>query len=109
MTSSLSSIGYNIEKVPLSPFVTTMSQSQSQIYRKQLALFHTVYEFNSNAYVSSLQTNTTPQYYYFSTYHDRMEFRSAVSLVDKLYMFRAMADGKNEHGSTLGWVVPFPL
>jgi len=109
MTSSLSSIGYNIEKVPLSPFVTTMSQSQSQIYRKQLALFHTVYEFNSNAYVSSLQTQRTPQYYYFSTYHDRMEFRSAVSLVDKLYMFRAMANGQNENGSTLGWVVPFPL
>ena len=109
MTSTLSSIGYNIEKVPLGPFITTMSQSQSQIYRKQLALFHTVYEFNSNAYVSSLQNNTTPQYYYFSTYQDRNEFRSAVSLVDKLYMFRAMADGQNENGSTLGWVVPFPL
>jgi hypothetical protein len=109
MTSTLSSINYNIEKVPLGPFVTTMSQSQSQIYRKQLELFHKVYEFNSNAYVSSLQTHNTPQYYYFSTYHDRNEFRSAVALVDKLYMFRAMADGQNQYGSTLGWVIPFPL
>jgi hypothetical protein len=109
MTSTLSSIGYNIERVPLNPFVTTMSQSQSLMYQKQLMIFNTVYEFNSNAYVNSLQTNTTPQYYYFSTYQDRMEYRSAVSLVDKLYMFRAMADGQNENRSTLGWVVPFPL
>jgi hypothetical protein len=115
MTSTLSSIGYNIERVPLGPFVTTMSQGQSQVYQKQLALFHTVYEFNSNAYVNSLQnqinpTNqTTPCYWQFSTYQDRNEYRSAVSLVDKLYMFRAMADGQNEYGSTLGWVIPFPL
>ena len=111
MTSTLSSINYNSERVPLSPFVTTMSQSQSHIYQRQLMLFHTVYEFNSNAYVESLQnqTNPTPCYWRFSTYKDRHEFRSAVSLVDKLYMFRAMADGQNENGSTLGWVVPFPL
>jgi len=109
MTSTLSSINYNIERVPLGPFVTTLSQGQSQVYRNQLALFHKVYEFNSNAYVQSLQTQTTPQYYYFATYHDRNEFRSAVALVDKLYMFRAMADGQNENGSTLGWVIPFPL
>jgi len=109
MTSTLSSMNYDIERVPLSPFVTTMSQSQSHIYQRQLMLFHTVYEFNSNAYVKSLQTQLNPQYYYFSTYQDRMEYRSAVSLVDKLYMFRAMADGQNQNGSTLGWVVPFPL
>lgn len=102
-------MNYNIERVPLGPFITTMSQSQSHLYSKQLALFHKVYEFNSNAYVNSLQTQTTPQYYYFSTYQERNEFRSAVSLVDKLYMFQAMANGQNENGSTLGWVVPFPL
>jgi hypothetical protein len=110
MTSTLSSIGYNIERVPLDPFVTTMSQSQSHVYQRQLMLFHTVYEFNSNAYVESLQNqSTTPCYWRFSTYQDRNEFQSAVSLVDKLYMFRAMADGQNENGSTLGWVIPFPL
>jgi len=109
MNSTLSSIGYDITRVPLGPFVTTMSQNQSHLYRKQLALFHTVYEFNSNAYVNSLQTHKAPQYYSFSTYQDRHNFRSAVSLVDKLYMFQAMANGMNEHGSTLGWVVPFPL
>ena len=109
MTSTLSSINYNIERVPLNPFITTMSQSQSHLYERQLMLFHKVYEFNSNAYVQSLQTQQTPQYYYFSTYQERNEFRSAVSLVDKLYMFKAMANGQNENGSTLGWVIPFPL
>jgi hypothetical protein len=29
--------------------------------------------------------------------------------VNKLYPFEAMANGKNEHGSTLGWIIPFPL
>jgi hypothetical protein len=104
--SSMYSIyaNYNIQNVPLSPLVTTLSQEQSRIYRQQLALFQQVYSYNSNAYVQG-----SPIYYRFSSTQELIQFRSAVSLVNKLYPFEAMANGKNEHGSTLGWIIPFPL
>jgi len=107
--SALSSIydmyaGYDIEKVPLSPLVTTLSQQQAMRYRDQLALFQQVYSYNSNAYVQQ-----RPIYYRFSSSRELLEYRSAVSFVNKLYPFHAMAYGTNENGSTLGWIVPFPL
>lgn len=95
---------YNIQNVPLSPLVTTLSQQQSRIYRQQLALFQQVYSYNSNAYVQG-----SPIYYRFSSTQELIQFRSAVSFVNKLYPFDAMANGTNEHGQTLGWIVPFPL
>lgn len=95
---------YNILNVPLSPLITTLSQQQSIMYREQLALFQRVYSYNSNAYVQN-----KPIYYRFSTTQELLQFRSAVSFVNKLYPFEAMANGTNEHGDTLGWIVPFPL
>lgn len=109
MTSSLSSIGYNIQKVPLAPVVTNLSQHQAQIYNDQLTLFRTVYAFNSNAYLNYVSSGKTPVYYRFQTYAELMNFKSSVPLINKMYPFDAMANGKNEVGSTLGWVVPFPL
>ena len=105
-SSSMYSIynNYNIERVPLSPLVTTLSQYQAIRYREQLALFQRVYAYNSNAYVSGQRV-----YYRFSSSQELLEFRSAVSFVGKLYPFEAMANGTNGQGSTLGWVVPFPL
>ena len=95
---------YDIERVPLSPLVTTLSQHQAIKYREQLDLFRRVYSYNSNAYVQGI-----PIYYRFSTTQELMEFRTSVSFINKLYPFEAMANGKNDNGSTLGWIVPFPL
>jgi hypothetical protein len=95
---------YNIERVPLSPLVTTLSQYQANKYREQLALFQRVYSYNSNAYV---QGRTI--YYRFSSTQELIEFRTSVSFVNKMYPFEAMANGTNENGDTLGWIVPFPL
>jgi hypothetical protein len=95
---------YDIQKVPLSPMVTTLSQYQAMKYREQLALFQRVYSYNSNAYVQG-----STRYYRFSTTQELMEFRASVSFVNKMYPFEAMANGKNDNGSTLGWIVPFPL
>ena len=109
MTSSLSSIGYNVQNVPLSPFVTTLSQTQSRQYTDQLTLFRKVYAYNSNAYVAYVSTGVSPIYYRFQTYQELMNYKASVPLVNKLYPFDAMAYGTNESGSTLGWIVPFPL
>ena len=95
---------YNIERVPLSPLVTTLSQNQAKKYRDQLELFQRVYSYNSNAYVTGER-----RYYRFSSSQELLQFRSAVSFVGKLYPFDAMAQGRNDHGSTLGWIVPFPM
>jgi len=96
--------GYDIERVPLSPLVTTLSYQQSVKYREQLALFQRVYAYNSNAYVTGQRV-----YYRFSSCQEQMEFRSALSFVGKLYPFEAMVGGTNDQGQRLGWVVPFPL
>jgi len=100
---------YDIRKVKLSPLVTTLNEYQSRKYREQLDLFTRVYSFNSNAYITSLQTGRTPIYYRFKTSGELMEYRSGFALVSKLYPFDAMAYGTSEYGSTLGWIVPFPL
>lgn len=102
-------IGYNIENVPLFSNVTTLSQQQSRQYTQQVELFRRVYAYNSNAYVNYVDNGVAPIYYRFQTYQELTQFKSAVSLVNKLYPFNAMAYGTNEYGSTLGWVIPFPL
>lgn len=108
-TGSMSSVygiyaGYNIENVPLSPLVTTLSQQQAIRYRDQLGLFQRVYSYNSNAYVQG-----QPIYYRFSSSRELMEFRASVSFVNKLYPFEAMARGTNGDGVALEWIIPFPL
>ena len=109
LTSTMSSqavfTNYNLEKVSLPPFVTTLSQYQARVYREQLSVFQKVYAYNSNAYFS----NQPPIYYAFQSYNEMMQYKSGVALANKLYNFDAMANGKNEAGSTLGWIVPFPL
>lgn len=96
--------GYDIERVPLGPLVTTLSQQQRMQNRDQLVLFQQVYGFNSNAWETGSRV-----WYRFSSSRELMEYRSAVSFVNKMYPFQAMANGRNGAGSTLGWVVPFPL
>lgn len=105
-------IGYsdfNIENVPLASNITTMSQFQLMKYTDQLNLFRKVYAYNSNAYVNYITNGTTPAYYRFQTYKEHNEYKSSVALVNKLYPFDAMANGANINGSTLGWIIPFPL
>lgn len=102
-------VGYNIENVKLSPLVTTLSQHQSIQYREQLDLFRRVYTFNSNAYLESIESNRPPTYFRFQSAKELMEYRGSVALVSKLYPFDAMANGTNEYGSKLGWIVPFPI
>jgi hypothetical protein len=115
MTSSLSSIGYNAATVPLAPFVTTLSSQQSLQYNQQLELFRKVYAYNSNAYVASYTNPLIPPVYYrFETYQEYTQYKSAVSLVNKLYPFNAMANGCTRGPDQCGdieliWVVPFPL
>ena len=146
MTSTLSSIGYNVENVPLAPQITHLSQFQSQQYTQQLRLFRKVYAYNSNAYMNyanntstiygstalaSTISNTTdpsilstltdqqsqipplsivnPTYYRFQTYKEYNEYKSSVFMVNKMYPFAKMAQGTNENGEELGWVIPFPL
>lgn len=99
---------YDLRKVPLAPIVTTLSQQQAIEYNKQLELFQKVYQYNSNAYVTSLSTGQSPIYYRFLSSGEHTQYRSAVKLVTKLYPFDAMLKGTAESGSTLGWRVPFP-
>lgn len=100
---------YDIERVPLAPIVTTLSQYQNQQLRTQFDLFRRVYTHNSNAYVSSATLGTPPMYYRFYSAQERTECRAAVATMNRLYPFDAMMRGANENGSTLGWMIPFPL
>lgn len=146
MTSTLSSVGYNVENVPLAPQITNLSQFQAQQYTRQLSLFRKVYSYNSNAYMNyvnntssiygstalaSTISNTTnpstlstlidqqsqipplsvvnPVYFRFQSYNEYNEYKSSVFMVNKMYPFRAMAQGTNESGMQLGWVIPFPI
>jgi len=43
------------------------------------------------------------------TYQEYAQYKSSVALVNKMYPFNAMANGKNDAGSTIEWIVPFPL
>jgi hypothetical protein len=103
VTSSLSSIGYDPYNVPLCSNVTTLASHQAHEYYHQIHLFQQIYEYNSNAYVNFVDGNTlSPIYYNFSTFQEQMQYRSAVSLVNKLYPFQEMAN-------RVGWITPFPV
>lgn len=108
MTSSMSTLKYNVYKAPVQPLVTTLTYNQSREYKTQLDQFIRVYEFNSNAYIRSLP-NGGPAYYSFSSYQELMTYKSSVGLVNKLYPFKPMANAKNETGQSLNWIIPFPL
>ena len=109
MTSTLSTMQYDVSKVPLGSLVTTLSQTQATQYNEQLLLFRKVYSFNSNAYVSSRSTSSAPIYYSFASCNELSQYKASLGLVNKLYSFDAMANGMNDAGSTLKWVIPFPL
>jgi len=108
MTSSLSSLGYDAQNVPLAPMIGPMTYTQMQQYKDQIQLFQRVYTFNSNAFINSL-TSTPPIYYSFSSYQELMSYKSSVTLVNRLYPFDIMANGTTDAGRQLGWIVPFPL
>jgi len=101
--------GYDVQNVPLASNVTSLSQIQLMRYTEQMKLFRQVYAYNSNAYVNYVTNGTTPTYYRFQTYKEHNEFKSSVALVNKMYPFDAMTNGTNVNGSTLGWIIPFPL
>ena len=109
MTSSSSMMQYNVQNAPLQPLVITMSYNQMQQYNEQIQLFRRVYEFNSNAYMNYRNYGTSPIYYNFKTYTELTQYKSSVSLINKLYPFDVMANARNSNGSTLSWVIPFPL
>jgi hypothetical protein len=100
VTSTLSSLGFNAEKVPLASDVTTLSFNQGQDYNNELALFRKVYTYNSNAYFTSEATDTTPIYYNFKTYQELTQYKSAIALVNKLYPLNIISDI---------WTFPFPI
>jgi len=102
ITSSLSTIGYDINSVTIASYVTALSNSQSILYNQQLNIFSMVYAYNSNAYVNHICSNTPLIYYTYKSYQEKTKYDSAVGLIMKLYPLSAMANGP-------GWIVPFPL
>jgi hypothetical protein len=104
VTSSLSSVGYSQEKVPLCTTVTTLPQHLALQYNQQLSLFQKIYTINSNAYINYVATGEGPVYYTFSTFKEKYEYNSGVGLVNKLYNFKALADAPG-----LNWKIPFPI
>jgi len=104
ITSTLSTLHYNIENVPLAPNVITLSHGQSLLYNQQFELFRKVYTHNSNAYVNYVCNGLPPIYYTFKTYNEKHQYNSATCLVNKLYPFKDMANA-----STLHWQIPLPV
>lgn len=104
ITSSISSFSYSYEDVPLCSNVSQLSDYQSIKYNQQLALFHKVYSFNSNAYVSSVTNGNIPMYYTFRDAQELSTYRSGAQLANKLAPFQVMAQA-----STLNWIAPFPV
>lgn len=102
-------VGYQIENVPLSPNVTTLSQSEATRYDEYLSLFRKVYTYNMNAYLASQVSGATPVYYRFQSYSDKSNHTAAVGVVNKLYPLRAIVSAKDENGVALGWIIPFPF
>ena len=100
ITSTLSSLGYDPTKVPLCTSVQTLSMAQATQYNNQLSLFKKVYNYNSNAYFTSVETGTTPIYYNFITMNELNQYKSSVALVNKLYNFDVMKEV---------WSFPFPI
>jgi hypothetical protein len=103
ITSSLSSAKYSYENVPLCSEVTQLSQGQARLYNQQLALFHKVYTFNSNAYVTAQCTGIPPMYYTFRDYQELNNYRSAAQVANKLAPFQVMAQ------ASTSWTAPFPV
>lgn len=104
ITSSMSSLGYNIKNVPLGLRVTTMSQYQAVVYNQQIAIFHKVYTHNSNAYVNYICSNVSPVYYTFTSYKEKGQYDASIGLINKLYPFDIMANAPQ-----LNWKIPFPM
>ena len=104
ITSSLSSQQYSYANVPLQSNIQQMSDYEARRYYQQLILFHRVYRFNSNAYVTSLQNGTTPMYYTFKDTQELTNYRSGTQYANKLSPFQVMAQA-----STLNWIAPFPV
>lgn len=100
VTSTLSSLGFDAAKVPLSSDVTTLSSDQALKYNQQIMLFDKVYTYNSNAYFTSIINNTTPIYYNFKTYQELTQYKSATALINKLYPFNIL---------TQLYTFPFPI
>jgi hypothetical protein len=100
ITSTMSSFGFSPASYTLSSLVTYMQDSQLNIYNNEIALFQKVYGYNSNAYVTSLSTNKVPIYYTFKTAQELIQYRSGVSVLNKLYNFDIISDY---------WSIPFPL
>jgi hypothetical protein len=104
---------YQIENVPLPPFLSNMNQSQLLTYQQQLQLFKRVYEYNSNAYITYMSNPGTargPIYYTFNTYNELNNYKAALKLVNRLYPFDQMADAYSLNtGVPLNWIVPFPM
>lgn len=104
ITSTYSSLNYQVQHVPLQYQVQQLSQHQGMIYNQQLQLFRKVYGYNSNAYVNYVCNGTAPIYYTYKDYKEKHNMNAAIALVNKLYPFEAMASA-----STLNWRVPFPI
>jgi hypothetical protein len=104
VTSTVSSLGYEYDKVPLSSNLTTLSEYQARRYYQQLTLFHRVYSYNSNAYVQSIINNKTPIYYTFKDSQELTNYRTGVQVANKLSPFQVM-----QQASTLNWTTPFPV
>lgn len=105
ITSTLSSMNYEWQHVPLCANVTTLSQQQSLLYNQQIQLFRKVYTHNSNAYVNSVCGDGKPPIYYtFKDYQEKTQYYAGASLINKLYPFKAMAQA-----SSINWIVPFPI
>lgn len=105
ITSTLSSLNYNPEDVPLCGNVNVLNSSQLRSYNQQIQLFRKIYGYNSNAYVNyKCGITSAPIYYTYKDQQERIEMRSAQALVNKLYDFQAMAQA-----SSINWQVPFPI
>lgn len=100
---------YSIEKVPISPFITMLDQRDSLLFREHIRLFRQVYEHNSNAWVNYIEHQIPPVYYRFPSSSERTKYLTAKGTISKLYPFDAIANAKNEAGSSLGWIFPFPF
>jgi len=100
---------YQIEKIPLAPFITMNDQNDLRMFRDHIRLFRQVYEHNSNAWMAYIEKGVEPVYYRFPSSSERTRYLTARGTVYKLYPFDAIANATSEMGSTLGWVIPFPL
>lgn len=105
---------YEIEKVPLPPLLSNLSQLQAQQYGAQLALFRRVYEHNYNAYVAYISqppgSSSGPRYFTFATYKELNNYKAGLQLANRLYPFDIMANAYDQlTGVPLRWVVPFPM